>query len=147
MESHPLNSVNVAFRVYEQPLPIVVLNFGHSSTFYIQQIWTTYYKNKHIVLWLFWSVSVQWSNALLLSAWRNVSDCCVRQGAVAVKVHCILFYVTSNHILGIYCIPEKKIHLLGNAFICMFFFTFVPCSILILSKFYLFTNWCTSELS
>ena len=28
----------------------------------------------------------------------------------------------------------------------VFFFTFVTC-ILILSKFYLFTNWCTSELS
>jgi len=26
-------------------------------------------------------------------------------------------------------------------------FTFVPCSIFLLSKFYLFTNWCTSELS
>ena len=28
-----------------------------------------------------------------------------------------------------------------------YFPTFVPCSILILPKFYLFTNWCTSELS
>jgi len=27
-----------------------------------------------------------------------------------------------------------------------FFFTFAPC-VLILSKVYLFTNWCTSELS
>ena len=26
-------------------------------------------------------------------------------------------------------------------------FTFIPCSILMLSKFYLFTNWCISELS
>ena len=31
--------------------------------------------------------------------------------------------------------------------VLVFFSTFVPCSILILSKFYLSTNWCTSELS
>ena len=60
------------------------------------------------------------SNELMLcylSAWRNVSDCCVRQSTLAVKIPRILSYVTSNPILGVYCIP-KKIHLLGYMYIC-----------------------------
>jgi len=42
-------------------------------------------------------------------------------------------------------ISIEKTHF-PNMFPAFFFFIFVPC-ILVLSKFNLFTNWCTTELS